>query len=89
MRQALDATSKNQSFTEERWRTHLAEAAYFVNSRPLYPSFDEICESSPIAPNEPLTGHHSPPPAQEQDERVTPWNLMRSTEKRVHEFWNC
>ena len=33
VRQALDATSKNQSFTEEQWRTHLAEVAYLVNSR--------------------------------------------------------
>ena len=89
VRQALDATSKNQSFTEEQWRTHHAEVTYLVNSRPLYPSSDGIWESPPVSPNDLLIGHHFPPPAPEQEERVNPRHLMRSTEKRVREFWRC
>ena len=88
-RQALDATSKNQSFTEEQWRTHLAEVTYLVNSRPLYPSSDEIWESPPVTPNDLLIGHHFLPPAPEQEERVNPLHLTRSKEKRVQEFWKC
>ena len=56
---------------------------YLVNSRPLYPSSDEIWESPPITPNDLLIGHHFPPPVPEQDQRVNPRHLMRSTEKRV------
>ena len=89
VRQALDASSKNQSFTEEQWRTHLAEVTYLVNSRPLYPSSNEIWEGPPVTPNDLLIGHHFPPPAPEQVERVNPRHLMRSTEKRVQEFWKC
>ena len=89
VRQALDATSKNQSFTEERWRTYLAEVAYLVNSLPLYPSSDGIWESPPVTPNDLLIGHHFPPPAPEQEERVNPLHLMRSIEKRVQELWKC
>ena len=89
VRQALDASSKNHCFTEEQWRTYLAEVTYLVNSRPLYPSSDEIWESPPITPNCLLIGHHFPPPAPKQDQTVNPRHLMRSTEKRVQEFWNC
>ena len=89
VRQALDASSKNQSFTEEQWRMHLAEVTYLVNSRPLYPSSNEIWEGPPVTPNNLLIGHHFPPPGPEQVERVNPRHLMRSTEKRVQEFWKC
>ena len=89
VRQALDASSKNHSFTEEQWRTYLAEVTYLINSRPLYPSSDEIWESPPISPNDLLIGHHFPPPVPEEEQRVNPRDHMRSTEKRVQEFWNC
>ena len=65
VRQALDASSKNQSFTEEQWRTHLAEVTCLVDSRPLYPSSNEIWEGPPVTPNDLLIGHHFPPPAPE------------------------
>ena len=42
VRQALDASSKNQAFTEEQWRTYLDEVIYLINGRPLYPSPNEI-----------------------------------------------
>ncbi|XP_068684263.1 uncharacterized protein [Montipora foliosa] len=80
---------KNQSFTEEQWRTHLAEVTYLVNSRPLYPSSDGIWERPPVTPNDLLIGHHFPPPAPEQEERVNTRHLKRSTQKRVQEFWRC
>ena len=47
-RQALDASSKNQTLTEEQWRTYLAEVTYLTNGRPLYPSSVEIWET-PVA----------------------------------------
>ena len=62
------------------------EVTYLVNSRPLYPSSDGIWESPPATPNDLLIGHHFPPPAPKQEERVNPQHLMRSTEKRVQEF---
>ena len=89
VREALDATSKNKSFTEEQWRTHLAEVTYLVNSQPFYPSSDGIWESPPVTPNDLLIGHHFLPPAPEQEERVNLLLLRRSTEKRVQEFWKC
>ena len=78
VRQALDASSKNHSFTEEQWRTYLAEVSYLVNSRPLYPSSDEIWESPPITPNDLLIGHHFPPPAPEQNQTVNPRHWGKS-----------
>ena len=83
VRQALDASSKNHSFTEEQWRTYLAEVTYLLNSRPLYPSSDGIWESPPISPNDLLIGYHFPPPVPEEEQRVNPRDHMRSTEKRV------
>ena len=34
VRQALNCVCKNQTFTEEQWRTFLAEVTYMVNGRP-------------------------------------------------------
>ena len=89
VRQALDATSKNQALTEEQWRTYLAEVTCLINQRPLYPSSNGIWESPPITPNDLLIGNHFPPPMPEVESKVNPRHLMRSTEKRVQEFWNC
>ena len=65
------------------------EVTYLVNSRPPYPSSEGIWKNSPVTPNDLLIGHHFLPPAPEQEERVNPRHLMRSTEKRVQEFWKC
>ena len=89
IRQALDVTSKNQALTEEQWRTYLAEVTCLINQRPLYPSSNGIWESPPITPNDLLIGNHFPPPMPEVESKVNPRHLMRSTEKRVQEFWNC
>ena len=89
VRQALDARSKNQALTEEQWRTYLAEVTCLINQRPLYPSSNGIWESPPITPNDLLIGNHFPPPMPEVESKVNPRHLMRSTEKRVQEFWNC
>lgn len=42
VRQALDASSKIQNYTEEQGRTYLAEMIYLINGSPLYPSSVEI-----------------------------------------------
>ena len=89
VRQALDATSKNQALTEEQWRTYLAEVTCLINQRPLYPSSNGIWENPPITPNDLLVGNHFPPPMPEVESKVNPRHLMRGTEKRVQEFWNC
>ena len=47
VRQSLNATCKNQAFTEEQWRTFLSETNYIINGRPLYPSSNDIWESPP------------------------------------------
>ena len=62
VRKALDATCKNQAFTEEQWRTFLAEITFVINGRPLYPSSDCIWEEPPITPNDINLGSHNIPP---------------------------
>ncbi|KAK3752266.1 hypothetical protein QZH41_002643 [Actinostola sp. cb2023] len=89
VRQALSVTCKNQSFTEEQWRTFLTEVTYIVNGRPLYPSSESVWESPPITPNDILLGQHNSPPQPTLEDRVNPRDLMRSTQKRIAEFWEC
>ena len=89
VRQALNFTCKEPAFTEEQWRTFFTEIAYQINSRPLYPSADSIWESSPITPNDILLGQHNMPPQPDYEERVNPRDMIRSTEKRINDFWCC
>ena len=89
VRQALNFTCKEPAFTEEQERTFLTEITYQVNIRPLYPSSDSIWETPPITPNDILLGQHSTPPQLEFEERVNPRDMLRSTEKRVNDFWSC
>ena len=89
VRQAMNFTCKEPAFTEEQWRTFLAEITYQINSRPLYPSSDSIWETPPITPNDILLGQHSTPPQPEWEEKVNPRDMIRSTEKRVNDFWCC
>ena len=89
VRQALDATSKNQALTEDQWKTYLAEVTYLINQRPLYPSSNKIWESLPITPNDLLIENHFPPTMTEVVSKVNPRHLMSSTERRVQGFWNC
>ena len=88
-RQALNSVCKNQAFTEEQWRTFLAEVTYMINSRPLYPSSEDVWEEPPITPNDILIGRHSCPPQPEQETRVNPRHLIRSVQNRVAEYWTC
>lgn len=76
LKQALDASFNNHSFTEEQWGTYLAEVTYLVNSRPLYHSSDDIWESLPITPNDLLIEYHIPPPVPEQEK--APKNEFKS-----------
>ncbi|XP_020916654.1 uncharacterized protein LOC110254043 [Exaiptasia diaphana] len=87
VRQALDATCKNQTFTEEQWRTFFAEISFVINGRPLYPSSENIWESPPITPNDILLGPHVTPPQPSPEDRVNPRDLTRSTQQRIAEFW--
>ncbi len=89
VRQALHVTCKNQTFTEEQWRTFLAETTYLINSRPLYPSSEQVWEGPPITPNDILIGTHNSPPQPATEEIIHPRDLLRSTEGRVNEFWKC
>ena len=52
VRQALNSVCKNQAFTEEQWRTFLAETTYMINSQPLYPSSEDVWEEPPITLND-------------------------------------
>ena len=87
----LDIASIEKKFVakEEQWRTFLTEINYIVNSRPLYPSSNNIWECPPVTPNDLLIGQHSAPPQPPPEDRVNPRHLLRSTENRVREFWNC
>ena len=89
VRQSLNATCKNQTFTEEQWRTFLSETTYIINGRLLYPSSNNIWETPPITPNDILIGQYLPPPQPEREERINPRHLLRSTQGRVNEFWKC
>lgn len=89
VRQSLNATCKNQAFTEEQWRTFLSETTYVINGRPLYPSSNDIWETPPITPNDIVIGQHLRPPQPEPKERINPRHLLRSTQDRVNEFWKC
>ena len=42
VRQSLNATCKNQAFTDKQWGTFLSETTYIINGRPLYPSSNDI-----------------------------------------------
>ena len=89
VRRALEVSFKTQVLTEEQWRIFLAQVTCLVNQRPLYPSSNSIWEGPPVTPNDLLIGNHFPPPVPEEQSRVNPRDLVRSTEKRVQEFWRC
>ena len=87
VRQALDVTCRNQTFTEEQWRTFLAENTNVVNSRPLYLSSESIWEEPPITPNDLLIGPHCTLPVPIPEDRVTPRHLMKAVQQRIQQFW--
>ena len=76
-------------YTEEQWRTFLAEVTYLVNSRPLYPASSDIWEAPPVTPNDLIIGPSYGVPQPEEEELVNPRHLTRGVEKRVHQFWQC
>lgn len=89
VRQAMNATCKDQAYSEEQWHTILEEITYLVNSRPLSPSSDDIFNDPPITPNDLIIGQHISPPAPEEESIVNPRNLMRSCQRKIHEFWKA
>ena len=56
VRRALESSCKMIAYTEEQWRTYLAEATFLVNSRPLYPASGNNWEEPPINPNDLIIG---------------------------------
>ena len=89
IRREMEVSSKTQVLTEEQSRTFLEQVTCLVNQRPLYPSSNGIWEGPPVTPNDLLIGNHFPPPVPEEQSKVNPRDLVRSTEKRVQEFWHC
>ena len=89
VRQAMNATCKDQAYTEEQWHTILKEITYLVNSRPLYPSSEDIFNDPPITPNDLIIGQHNSPPIPEEESKVNPRNLLRICQKKIHEFWKA
>ena len=60
-----------------------------IDECPLYQGLNGICENPPITPNDLLIRAHFPSPMPEVESKVNPRHLMRSTQKRVQEFWKC
>jgi hypothetical protein len=89
VQQALNVTCKNQAFTAEQWTTFLAEIGYVVNSRPLYPSSDNVWESPQVTPNDILLGQHNFPSHPDPEDRINPRDLLRCTQNRITDFWKC
>ena len=85
VRQAFNATCKNQAYSEEQWRTILSEITYMVNGPLLYPSSDDTWEAPLIIPNDLLLGHYNPRP--QPEEKTNPRQLFRSMQNRVADFW--
>ncbi|XP_028417495.1 uncharacterized protein LOC114541894 [Dendronephthya gigantea] len=79
VRHAMNATCKNQAHTEEQWHTILKEITYLVNSRPLYPSSEDIFNDPPITPNDLIIGQHNSLPIPEEESQVNPRNQGRFT----------
>ena len=76
VRQALNSCARTKRL-QWQWRTFLAEIAHMVNSRPLYPSSEDIWEEPPITPNDLLIGQYNTPSQPELEGRVSPRHLMR------------
>ncbi|CAB3996958.1 PREDICTED: uncharacterized protein LOC107334477 [Paramuricea clavata] len=89
VRRALESSCKMIAYTEEQWRTYLAEVTFLVNSRPLYPASGNIWEEPPITPNDLIIGPNFGVPQPKEEEQVNPMHLSKSVQKRVCQFWQC
>jgi hypothetical protein len=87
VRVAMNASCKERPYTEEQWRTILAEITYVVNSRPLYPASYDIFAEPPITPNDLIIGPNSAVPQPDSPDRVDCRAENQSVQKRVQEFW--
>ena len=87
VRRALESTCKMVRYTEEQWRTFLAEATYLVNARPLYPASSDFWDEPPITPNDLILGPNFGVPQAKPEEKVNPRHLTKSVQRRVQQFW--
>lgn len=85
--QAIAASCQVLPFTEEQWRTNLAEIVYLVNSKPPYWSSSNRWEEPPITPNDRIIGVHVPLPLLESEEPVSLRDLYSTLQQKVTEFW--
>ena len=75
IKKAVDGTFGFASYTQSQWMTILYETSNLVNSRPLYPSSDDILDAPPITPNTLLLGHGLIVPQSEKQDVVNPRHL--------------
>jgi hypothetical protein len=71
------------AYTEEQWRTFLAEVTFLVNSIPLYPASDNIWEDPPITPNDLIMGPNFGVPQPEEEELVNTRDLSKCPKKSL------
>ena len=89
VRRALESSCRMTAYTEEQWRTFLAEVTFLVNSRPLYPGSENIWDDPPITPNDLILGPNFGVPQPEEEKVVNPKDLNKSVQRRVCQFWQC
>lgn len=87
VRKAIDGAFGFASYSQSQWATILHEASYLVNSRPLYPSSENVLDAPPITPNTLLLGHGIVIPQPEKQEKVNPRHLNNSVQSRIQLFW--
>jgi len=87
VKQAIDGSFGFTSYTERQWTTILYEVSHLVNSRPLYPSSDDVLDAPPITPNSILLGTGITVPQPRREERVNPRHLNHAVQQRVQLFW--
>ena len=93
VRRALENSCKRIAYTEEQWRTYLAEATFLVNSRPLYPASGNNWEEPPINPNDLIIGPSFGVPQPDRRRRASQPEevkvISKSDQKKVFQFWQC
>ena len=80
VRRALESSRTMTAYTEEQWRTFLAEVTFLVNSRPLYPGSENIWDDRLITPNDLILGPNFGVP-QPEEEKVVSRGILTKVSK--------